>query len=257
MSMAEDRGTQAALVGARAVRALGGRYSTELGIDVDHDEQEVERWALAATLFGARISAEIAQRTFTVLDGAGVHTIAQAGRCEITRLIELLDAGGYARYDLSTAERLHAIARCLEAHDDRVGSLLRLPAQEIASALRALPGWGPVTVALFLRELRGAYPQIEPQIDSRALSAAEHLGLLSQDNVDALTQLRIVASEAQLDLRDLETALVRLSLAHRHRDKRCPGGESCTLLKPEWWPSRVLTRPTHPDPSADRAATSL
>lgn len=256
--MAEDRGTQAALVGARAVRALGGRYSTELGIDVDHDEQEVERWALAATLFGARISAEIAQRTFTVLDGAGVHTIAQAGRCEITRLIELLDAGGYARYDLSTAERLHAIARCLEAHDDRVGSLLRLPAQEIASALRALPGWGPVTVALFLRELRGAYPQIEPQIDSRALSAAEHLGLLSQDNVDALTQLRAASRAKHNSICATSRPRSFASRSpHRHRDKRCPGGESCTLLKPEWWPSRVLTRPTHPDPSADRAATSL
>jgi hypothetical protein len=72
------------------------RYSTQLGIDVDHDEKEIERWALAATLFGARISAGIAQRTFAALDGAGVHTIAQAGRCELARLIELLDARVHA-----------------------------------------------------------------------------------------------------------------------------------------------------------------
>ncbi len=155
MATRHARGARLASIAARAVEALGGRYSTELGIDVDRDEKEIEQWALAATLFGARISAEIAQRTFAVLGAAGIHTIDQAGRCDLARLIELLDAGGYARYDLRTAERLHAIAHALEAHDGRVSSLQHRPPQELASALHALPGWGPVTVGLFLRELRG------------------------------------------------------------------------------------------------------
>ena len=38
------------------VGVLGGRYSTELGIDVDAGDGEVERWFLAVTLFGARVS---------------------------------------------------------------------------------------------------------------------------------------------------------------------------------------------------------
>jgi hypothetical protein len=224
--------SRSASIGARAVEALGGRYSTELGIDLDDGEQEIERWALAATLFGARISAEIAQRTFAVLDAAGVHTIAQAGRRDLARLIELLDAGGYARYDLRTAERLHAIAHALAAYDGRVSSLLGCPPQELAAALQALPGWGPVTVGLFLRELRGVHPGIEPPIDLRALGSAEHLGLLKRDGTDALSRLRLIARDAHLDLRDLESALVRLSLAHRRGFGQCPGGQRCALLAP-------------------------
>jgi len=48
------------------VESLGGRYSAQLGIDVDRGDDQIERWALAATLFGARISAKIAERTFAV-----------------------------------------------------------------------------------------------------------------------------------------------------------------------------------------------
>ena len=36
---------------------LGGRYRAELGIDVAAADAEVERWFVAATWFGARISA--------------------------------------------------------------------------------------------------------------------------------------------------------------------------------------------------------
>ena len=188
--------------------------------------------ALAATLFGTRISAEIAERTFSVLDAAGIHTISQAGRYEHARLIELLDAGGYARYDFRTAERLHAIAQALDADDGRVSSLLNQPPQELASALDALPGWGPVTVGLFLRELRGVRPGIEPPIDPRALGSAEHLRLIRRGGSNALRRLRLLAHDANLDLRDLETALVRLSLAHRRGFTQCPGGEDCVLLAP-------------------------
>jgi hypothetical protein len=164
---------------ADVVESLGGRYSTELGIDVDRNEAEIERWTLAATLFGARISAVIAERTFAILEQAGVHRIANAGRREIGTLIELLDAGGYARYDLRTAERLRAIARTLDTdRHGRVSTVLDLPPDELESALDALPGWGPVTVGLFLRELRGVRPGINPPLDRRAAQAGEHLGLL-------------------------------------------------------------------------------
>jgi hypothetical protein len=49
------------------VESLGGRYSTELAIDVDRGDEEIERWALAATLFGARISVHVAEKIFAVL----------------------------------------------------------------------------------------------------------------------------------------------------------------------------------------------
>ena len=56
---------------------LGGRYSAELGIDVDAGDAQVERWFVAATLFGARIPARVAEPTFRVLAAAGLARIGQ------------------------------------------------------------------------------------------------------------------------------------------------------------------------------------
>jgi hypothetical protein len=216
---------------AVVIDSLGGRYSAKLGIDLDGGDDEIERWALAATLFGARIAAGIAERTFATLERAGVHSLAAAGRCEPDYLIRLLDAGGYARYDFRTASRLHAIAEVLNAqHRGLVSSLLDLPAAELEAALDALPGWGAVTVALFLRELRGVRPGLDPPIVPRAVQGAEHLGLLAASDADALVHLRAAAREAGVDVRDLEAALVRLSLAHRRRMSLCAGGDQCELL---------------------------
>lgn len=212
------------------VESLGGRYSIELGIDVDRGEDEIERWALAATLFGGRISAKIAERTFAVFEHASVHSLADAGRQEIERLIELLDAGGYARYDLRTAEHLQAIAQALAADwRGRVSSALDLPLDQLEAALDSLPGWGPVTVTLFLRELRGVRAGIDPPLDARAVRAAEHLGMLRPGRREGLASLRAVAVDARIDMRDLEAALVRLSLAHGRHMADCPGGRRCTL----------------------------
>ena len=56
-------------VTGRLVRGLGGRFSSELDIDLDGGSDELEggRWALAATLFGARISTAVAERTYSAL----------------------------------------------------------------------------------------------------------------------------------------------------------------------------------------------
>jgi len=231
--LARGRAARPAGVARRAVETLGGRYSTQLGIDVDRGDDEIERWALAATLFGARISANIAERTFAVLEQAGVRSIADAGRRDIGELIELLDAGGYARYDLRTAERLHGIAGMLDArYGGRVTQVLDVGADELWAALDALPGWGQVTVGLFLRELRGVRPEIEPPLDARALRAAEHLNLLPRGRGAGVRQLLDAARAAGLDVRDLEAALVRLSLAHDHHTAECPGGARCSALRP-------------------------
>jgi hypothetical protein len=92
------------------VATLGGRFSLELGIDVGTGADEIERWALAATLFGNRISTSVALRTYRVLERAGIRTIADAGARDRKELVALLDEGGYARYDERTASRLVALA---------------------------------------------------------------------------------------------------------------------------------------------------
>jgi hypothetical protein len=218
----------------RAVAVLGGRFSTELGIDVDAGPDQVERWALAATLFGARISAAVAERTYKVLAGAGVRTLRDAGSCAQDKLIALLDEGGYARYDFSTAKKLQQLAAVLrERSGGRVWLLARGTASfdELAARLEQLPGWGRVTVALFLRELRGVLPHADPPLDARAREAAIHLGLLGEGpEAEDLSMLRRQAHGAGMDLRDLEAALIRLALAHRRTMPGCPGGPSCAVL---------------------------
>jgi hypothetical protein len=49
---------------------------------------------------------------------------------------------------------------------------------ELHQALDVLPGWGPVTIGLSLRELRGVWPGAQPPPGQRAASAASHLGLI-------------------------------------------------------------------------------
>lgn len=94
-------------------------------------------WFLAATLFGTRISAHVAERTFRLLSGAGINRITDAGRREWDSLVALLDAGGYDRYDFRTATRLQAISRVVDDHyAGRVGEIRRSAADP--SALVAL-----------------------------------------------------------------------------------------------------------------------
>lgn len=210
----------------RLVAGLGGRFSRELGIDVDGGGKRVECWALAATLFGNRISTRIALRTYGVLERAGVRTIGDAGHRSWEELVSLLDDGGYVRYDYRTASRLLALARALEERcGGRVAALGErlLEPHELEAALGALPGWGPVTVRAFLRELRGVWPGADPPLDERTREAARHLELPGE-----LAALRELARSAGLDLRDLEAALVRLALSHDLG--RCPGGEGCVAL---------------------------
>ncbi len=223
------------LVG-RVINRFGGRFSTELGIDVDAGDAEVERWFVAATLFGTRISATLAERTFGVLDSAGLRRIADASRFSWDDLVALLDAGGYARYDFKTASRLHALAAAVA---ERAGGSVATfgsrytSYRELRDALDDLPGWGPVTVGLFLRELRTVWPGASPPFDPRAEEAARHLRLYAaaagRDPLGAIARL---SDEAGLDARDVESGLVRLWLAHRPDLAGCPGGAACTGLAP-------------------------
>lgn len=216
----------------RVVDTFGGRVSRALGIDVDGGDDEIERWFLAATLFGTRISATIVEQTFHEFDQAGIVRIEQARTLRWETLVDLLDLGGYVRYDFRTATRLQNLAeRIHERYDGRVAAIAHqadnYPA--LRDALDALPGWGPVAVGIFLRELRGVWSGANPPLDERAMHAAAHLDLLTGPG-PAVTQVARLARAAGLDPRDLESGLVRLTLVHGARMADCPGGQRCVAL---------------------------
>jgi hypothetical protein len=104
-----------------------------------------------------RITAQIAERTFGVLAGAGVSRIGQARHIPQGAFIGYLDEGGYA--DARTVARLQHLSGIIDERYDGRAALIgqrftTYPA--LRAALDVLPGWRPVPIQLFLRELRGS-----------------------------------------------------------------------------------------------------
>ena len=232
VSAARRERTDAPEVARRLVESLGGRFSCELGIDLDAGGTRVDEWFLAATLFGTRIGARTAMRTYRVFADAGVRTLPDSEAHSWDDLVRLLDAGGYARYDFRTATRLQQLAVEVRARFGGSVSSLRtvVDPSTLESALDALPGWGPTTVRIFLRELRGVWPGAQTLLDERSLRAARHLAIaMLRRRAVQLDILRDVASRAHLDVRDLEASLVRCALAHRDM-RTCPGDGRCRAL---------------------------
>jgi hypothetical protein len=207
------------------VATLGGRFSLELGIEVDRDEHEIDRWTLGATLVGDPSPVAVGIRTYRVLESAGIRTLGDVRDSEADELKRLLREGGYRAYVNTTRSRLLALA---EEVGDRYAGRLGTLGEGIASppelevALGMLPGWDARTAGTFLRELRGVWPGAEIAFDQRVVRAARHVALPSD-----LRGLSGLAAAAHLDRRDLEVGLVRLGSAHDLT--RCSGGEECPL----------------------------
>ncbi len=215
-----------------------GKFSTELGIDLKAGPGERQKWFLAAIFYGARISGSLAARTYRVFAQNGVLSPEAVLAQGWDGLVALLDEGGYTRYDFKTATKLLRVMESLEK--DYHGDLERLAAasqdyQELAKRLCALaPGIGTTTVNIFLRELRGIWPQAEPPLSPLAHLAAEHLKLIPP-GLDPYAALEALAARwraelaAGYDFADLEAALVRLGKDYCRKPARrgCPMGPFC------------------------------
>jgi endonuclease III len=189
-------------------------YAKELGINLDTEEGRF-KWFLASLLFAKRISSEIAKKTYHQFEKSGIvdpESIIQAGW---DRLVEVLDSGGYVRYDFSTASNLLEIASSL---GDKYGSLDNLYAQskdskDLEKRLLEFKGIGPTTVNIFLRELKGVWEKARPRLSPQAKEAASRLGI----------------GEKEMELPNIESVLVRLNLefCKPRRCSSCPVREEC------------------------------
>jgi len=212
------------------VKNLGGRYASSLGIDLSaSDAGERFKWFLAAVLFGTRISAALAIRTWKVFAAREVLTPERILQTGWDGLVAILDAGGYVRYDYKTATKL--LDTCASLERDYSGNLDRLhhaaaDARDLQQRIKALgKGIGDTTSEVFLRELRGIWDKADPPLSPLALSAAIELGYLTQGTnpEHALAGLKkIWAAEAQptSDFAEFESALVREGLRLRHLGTR-------------------------------------
>ncbi len=216
---------------------LGGKFSRELGIDLAGNRpEEIGKWFLAAKLFGARISTDIAMRTYRVFEQHGVVTPESVLDTGWDGLVSMLDEGGYVRYDFSTATKLLAIMETLSTSYG--GDLTALHEQSLDGAdlerrLKGLgKGIGDVTVNIFLRELRTVWPKARPALAPPALLAAGHLKLIGPGEASPLAALEVLWAKqpvAGMDFCDFEGALVRLGMRYcrKGRFSACPFRDLC------------------------------
>jgi len=156
----------------------GRLFSEELGIRLRGGEGELFKWLLASVLYGKRISEQLATRTYRELEEAGVLSPQKVLEAGWDRLVELLDAGGYVRYDFSTATRLLALSKTLQEMGGVEAIHRRAEnSRDLEGLLMELPGVGPTTANIFLRELRNVWRKADPEPSRLVTDAARNLGV--------------------------------------------------------------------------------
>ncbi|MBI4221426.1 MAG: hypothetical protein HY607_01910 [Planctomycetes bacterium] len=224
----------------KLISPLGGKFSKELGIDLSQGiSTEIFKWFLASKLFGARIGTNIAIKTYREFERCGDLSPEKIVETGWDGLVRILDDGGYARYDFSTATKLLEIMADLTKYYD--GNLNKLyqkarNEEELENLLKSLgKGIGDVTVNIFLRELRNVWPKARPSLSVYVELAAERLGFIKQGE-EHLKTLEKVWSLNRIhgkDFCDFEAALLRLGkdFCKRRKCDACPLGTQCRCKK--------------------------
>ena len=189
-------------------------YSEELGLDLTRSEDRF-KWFLASVLFAKRISAEVAKKTYRRFEEERLNTPERILAAGWDRLVEVLDSGGYVRYDFSTASNLLKI---MEELKEKYGDLEELhrksnSPRDLEKRLQEFKGVGPVGVNIFLRELRGIWEKAKPKPSRMAIKIGQRIGL------------------KDVELR--ESVLVRLNLEYCKKRKclKCPVQHHCKERK--------------------------
>ncbi len=220
----------------KLVTVLDGKFSKELGINVSSGKSwEIFKWFLASKLFGARISTNIAMKTYREFERQNVLSPEKILETGWDGLVKILDDGGYARYDFSTATKLLEIVKDLKEYYHGDLNKLHQKAKnekDLEVLLKGLgKGIGDITVNIFLRELRNVWPKARPDLSKFAVLAARNLELIKPGE-DPLSALEKIWSQQKVkgkDFCDFEAALLRLGKDYCQKRKCdiCPMGAEC------------------------------
>jgi hypothetical protein len=200
---------------SKLVQECGEPYSQMLSIDLSRGDPAYIKWFLASILYAKPIREESATKTYRLFEASGLTNAEAIVRAGWDRLVAILDKGGYTRYDFSTADRLLEIFGNLQKNYK--GSLSRLyndsgDENDLERRLKGLgKGIGPVTVSVFLRDMRHVWPKAKPLPTQKIREEMSSLGI---EDLDAY------AERHGIDVVRLETALHRRvrsirSLGHR------------------------------------------
>ncbi len=126
-------------------------------------------------------------------------------------MVQVLDSGGYVRYDFSTASNLLNIMTELKQNYGDLEALHRESTgpRDLETRLQEFKGVGPTGVNVFLRELRSIWKNARPNPSKIATRTAQRMDL---QNIEPY-----------------ESALVRINLEYckKRKCEECPVREHC------------------------------
>ncbi len=206
---------------AQLISWKGQTYSQELGINLTRgNSNEIFKWLLAAILFGARISETIVKNTYKRFFEYEVLTPYKIISLGWHRLVDVLDSGGYVRYDFKTADKLlEVMQNLIKIYHGDLNNLHQLASDssELEQRIQDLgKGIGPTTAQIFLRELRSIWDKAKPPISPITVLCAGNLGIVFPDvrnSNDIQEILNKIWTQYGKDIKDFpvfESALIRV-----------------------------------------------
>lgn len=143
-------------------------FSEELGIKLkSRNDAEYFKWFLASLLFGGRISETISKHTYQAFADHALLTSRKILKAGWDFLVNpIMREGGYVRYDgRKSTQILRDCETLIEEYRGSLSELHRVARDggDLESRLEAFYGVGPVTVNIFLRELRPYWSKADPE----------------------------------------------------------------------------------------------
>lgn len=202
----------------KILRDHGKKYSEILGIKLKSGrEKEIFKWFIASILFGGRINDTIAINTYRSFEKNNLLSFKNMRKASWSRLVRVLDDGGYVRYDESTATRLIDMMKLLERkYKGRLGNIHKMAedSRDLEERLQEFEGIGPTTVNIFLRDLRGTWKKADPKLGNLARMAVKQLKIKDVKEFWKKNKVR------GYDFANFETALMRLGREKRRKRKK-------------------------------------
>jgi len=214
------------------IKNFGQKYSETLGINLEGgEERELFKWFLASILFGAPINETSVIRTFQCFERHEVLTPKGILERGWQGLVDILDEGGYTRYDFKTSDKLLEVMNNLVTlYEGRLNHLHEqaLDSSDLEKRLKNLgKGIGDVTVSIFLRELRSIWKKADPNPTPLVILAAKNLGMIKEESPEkALGTLKEFWRKNEVYQKsfvNFETALLRLGkgFCRKRKCKQC------------------------------------
>ena len=143
-------------------------YSEELNIFLKgNNDKELFKWFLASILFGARISETTAKNTYKTFERYELLSPEKILKADWNFLVNpIMREGGYVRYDGKASTQI--LRNCETLIKEYNGSLRKLhkeakDSKDLENKLTDFYGIGPITMNIFLRELRPFWEKANPE----------------------------------------------------------------------------------------------